>query len=72
MDRPPFFRAQSGYAAYRQVLADLEREFVADELKFGSDACRQIADDLERRAVELRAQARDWVTRADTTGRKSQ
>jgi hypothetical protein len=66
-DGSPLSRAVSGYFHYRKILADLEEEWVKDELAFTSEQCRSISRDLERRAIELRAQARDWEQRATDT-----
>ena len=59
----------SAYLSYLDVLVDLERLWAADEFAFGAARCREIANDLARRAVELNAKARDWMRRADETER---
>ncbi len=66
----PSGRAQSAYFLYRQTLRDLEEQWAQDDVSFGSAECQRISEGLNRRAIELKAQARDWADRAGETKAK--
>jgi len=63
----PHDMAVTAYFSYRMVLAEIEEQWIADSKAFGSQECVKLAKELERRSVELRAQARDWKIRASET-----